>query len=244
MPNHITNILAVSGKPTELKRFRKAVESTAVVDKARQFWLDFNGTVPMPESIKGTTSPPQTEADKKLQAENLAKHGAGNWYDWSIKNYGTKWGAYDCEVPDVGRGKVTYRFNTAWSPPAVWLGTTAKLYPGLLFEDCWIDEGGGAGRITIHADKGVFEDESVSDHEWRIENDSNYKEEYEFITEGDYDEVVEIFQKNEELNYYDLERFFVARLKNKDLPLFVSREWLTDSAHKAFTARVKKGKNG
>lgn len=38
-------------------------------------------------------------------------HGTNNWYDWSIENYGNKWGDFDGEFSDG-----SYRFATAWSP--------------------------------------------------------------------------------------------------------------------------------
>lgn len=52
---------------------------------------------------------PMTE---KMQKELINKHGSTNWYDWSIQNWGTKWGAYDPQFDEEGN----YDFTSAWSP--------------------------------------------------------------------------------------------------------------------------------
>ena len=44
-----------------------------------------------------------------------------NWYDFNIKNWGTKWDAYDVDV----QGDCVY-FNTAWSTPCPVIETLAK----------------------------------------------------------------------------------------------------------------------
>lgn len=55
-----------------------------------------------------------------------------NWYDWSLANWGTKWnvGPQDADVTTEPEGelvRVTYRFDTAWSPPLAWLSAVVKL---------------------------------------------------------------------------------------------------------------------
>lgn len=48
-----------------------------------------------------------------------------NWYDWCIKNWGTKWNAYgqDMHYENIVQedNKLTLTFQTAWSPPYGWL---------------------------------------------------------------------------------------------------------------------------
>jgi hypothetical protein len=152
MPNHITNVLDISGPAESLDKFRKTVEKKEKEKDEHQdketgeevFVFDFNGTVPMPEELNGTTSPPSTDEDKKLQEELTKKYGAGNWYDWACKYWSTKWNAYDAQEPETDLGDfIRYRFNTAWSPPEQWIITTARLFPELTFLDRWIDEVAG-----------------------------------------------------------------------------------------------------
>ena len=49
---------------------------------------------------------------------NIAKYGAPTWYEWSLKNWGTKWDAIDVKLK---RDKTTlsFEFDTAWTPPVL-----------------------------------------------------------------------------------------------------------------------------
>jgi len=149
MPNHITNVLDVTGPEKDVEEFKNKIfryedekDYNGVSQKVAVF--DFEVTVPMPKELEGTTSPPSNE-EKESQAEWAKKHGAGNWYDWHCRFWGTKWNAYSVEKPEAIEGGVRFRFDTAWSPPQQWLIITAKLFPSLELKDSWIDEGGGAG---------------------------------------------------------------------------------------------------
>lgn len=193
-----------------------------------KYVLDFNGTVPMPIEIRNTTKPAQTDKEKKQQEENTKKYGYPNWYDWACACWGTKWGAYDIgdvseEVLQSGELRLHYRFDTAWSPPWSWLEKTSELYPSLKFVDAWHDEGGGAGQITAQA--GDYENEQMEDHEWFMEYDGNYREAYEFITEGEYNEVIDEYTDKGNCDYGSHERALLERIQDKDLPLFLSFEW-------------------
>lgn len=58
--------------------------------------------------------------------------GEGDWYDWRIQNWGSKW------EPEMWseffqEGDKTLYFNTAWGPPDGWLEKVANKYPNLCF---------------------------------------------------------------------------------------------------------------
>lgn len=49
------------------------------------------------------------------QYDNIKRYGSRNWYDWSVKNWGTKWNAMEA---DVNFGDHSYiSFDTAWCAP-------------------------------------------------------------------------------------------------------------------------------
>jgi len=73
-----------------------------------------------------------------------AETGYRDWYQWSIANWGTKWGSYDYEFRAREPGRFVFKFATAWSPPRPILAKLAEMWPELRIETKSIDEGGGA----------------------------------------------------------------------------------------------------
>ena len=45
--------------------------------------------------------------------------GADNWYDWKVKNWGTKWGIDGGSIQfyDEDNDRIELHFDTAWGPP-------------------------------------------------------------------------------------------------------------------------------
>ena len=56
---------------------------------------------------------------------NMRNYGASSWYDWAIKNWGTKWNAYYQSIQRL-EGKDIIQFDTAWSDVH---GLIAKVAP-------------------------------------------------------------------------------------------------------------------
>ena len=110
-----------------------------------------NGTYPMPQELDGSTSPSMYQGDKddenaKRQHRQYMAHlkhqyGYDNWYDWRVRNWGTKWDVTDyyCSVKDATEFVCT--FSTAWAPPVNWMQYVSKLYPKLVFRISYIEEG-------------------------------------------------------------------------------------------------------
>lgn len=154
-------------------------------DKIRAVWAEaqkegkglLNALRPMPEGLditagrEGPDGSPEQVALEIREAENLAKHGAKNWYDWAVSNWGTKWEVslegleYEEDADgnfDNGTGqpyaRITGWFDSAWAPPVV-----AMAHYGARNEDVKITldyyEPGMAfvGRYTI--EDGVDDDE-------------------------------------------------------------------------------------
>lgn len=67
---------------------------------------------------------------------NKVLYGATSWYDWCCDNWGTKWNAYDTEIP----GENLIVFTTAWSPPESVIAMLAERYPHDNIEHWWADE--------------------------------------------------------------------------------------------------------
>lgn len=66
-----------------------------------------------------------------------------HWYDWNVRNWGTKWDACDATCDD-NEESIAYRFSTAWSPAEGAFRAMAKQHPDLEFEfHCTEEQGWG-----------------------------------------------------------------------------------------------------
>ena len=108
MPNHCMNRVEVYGDKDQVKELKESVDGETN--------FDFKKIVPIPKELIDTTAP--TPEPDSFESRRLRKlHGADNWYDWSINNWGTKWNSYHDEVEYDGEESLVYKFDTAWSPP-------------------------------------------------------------------------------------------------------------------------------
>ena len=136
MPNWCTNQLIVCGPVTWIDLFHEKI----TVGGGYEI---MNNLYPCPEDLTGYPSRhgtiPDSDPDKERKLANVEKYDAVDWYDWCIKNWGTKWGDCDTEYVashdgDDGMKISMYRFETAWSPPQEGLVHIAKSFKPLLFD--------------------------------------------------------------------------------------------------------------
>ena len=97
MPNHCSNNLTITGPPEKVKEFIEGVDEKKGI---------FGTYMPIPKELKNSVSGSvesgivriQEEVNGKTEYKDLSaeesaaiikKHGACNWYDWCIENYGT-----------------------------------------------------------------------------------------------------------------------------------------------------------
>ena len=79
--------------------------------------------VPVPESlhiVAGCVGDPDEQ--KKLEedtARNIATHGYGNWYDYCVNEWGTKWdvGGDGDQATVESPNSIKMNFDSAWAPP-------------------------------------------------------------------------------------------------------------------------------
>lgn len=104
---------------------------------------------------------------------NLYKYGVTDWYNWALKNWGTKWNACSAEPLDdifireeSSTHKFNYGFETAWSMPNALMEKFSQMFPHLSFTISYADEdmGQNTGKITYKAgkviDKIIYDDGS------------------------------------------------------------------------------------
>lgn len=120
MPNHVINEIRFSGiGPIAIGRILSLA--------TRRGRVDFSKLVPMPNNV--------WIGNVGKRHEEAFPH---NGLDWSRREWGTKWNAYDSAIK-VGWASLTLVFQTAWSPPAGWL---VALYNKCgSFDHAWMSEG-------------------------------------------------------------------------------------------------------
>ena len=116
MPNWCNNNLTLTHEdPAMIQRAYDALERG-------EFLNEF---IPVPEQLKITAGRVGNDADaeqKALEAQtkrNVEELGYGNWYDYCVGEWGTKWDVGDQGCSDIHPdGTVLHTtFDSAWSPP-------------------------------------------------------------------------------------------------------------------------------
>ncbi len=146
MPESL-NIEAGSRSNRGLELYRSFLQDSAAIAYA-----DVQNTEPSPQHSETLTAllkkyQELTKDDPELLQlgrkcyENIQNYGCTDWYDWSIKNWGTKWNAYGYkEFPSYQDGDSEIRFLTAWAAPHPILEKLSELYPDVTFSHQWADE--------------------------------------------------------------------------------------------------------
>lgn len=142
MPNWCNNTLELAHEdPAMLERARVAFNEGKLC----------NEFVPVPESlhiVAGCVGDPDEQ--KKLEedtARNREVHGYGNWYDYCVNEWGTKWDVGgDGMTAEMENGQLVMSFDSAWSPPVAFyekmldLGFEVRAYyyeGGMNFAGVW-----------------------------------------------------------------------------------------------------------
>lgn len=170
MPNHIQSIITISGTKESVERVKNRILVTEEYNNevkernnglAENFQiperkigaLSFNRLIPTPTNI--------FQGDLSQEQEDM--YGAENcWYEWRIKNWGTKWDAYEQEIQMLDDDMMQIMFQTAWSAPLPYMKELAKV---CVEEGCELggrfadeDFGGNMGYYSIMEDDGDGED--------------------------------------------------------------------------------------
>lgn len=155
MPNWCSNTVLIQGEPEEIGKLLMFVEQDSNP-------FAFNKIIVMPPQLRDQSSPVREDDVAK---DNVDKYGAKDWYDWSVKNWGTKWDSnstqiiYDRTTPMMpGDRTVRIEFETAWSPPMPVYEALAKMFPNTNIFASYNEDGVGfSGYIMYKGGKSVSE---------------------------------------------------------------------------------------
>jgi hypothetical protein len=216
MPNHTANNFTITGPIADIKRFID-------IAKDGDTELSFNKLVPMPDELRGISSPvrimTQAEIDEvwatwnKQKADGtlseyqkggpfglgitqetsdrlIEKYGTNDWYEWAVKNWGTKWDCYDVTSWDItengDNSSATIYYETAWSPATQMWEKVSRDYPTIQFFHEFADEGGGFVGNQLIQNGDIVED---NDYEWDSDEGIVIREAVGMWVEEDEEEV-------------------------------------------------------
>jgi len=173
MPNWVFNNLTITGKEQDLKKFMEKASKPYMTyhkgvrsqneDGSWSYDADkINEQLnESPISFMNFASPEDIDAyfgasdykpegyDKLSMDEKMAiamKHSSDGWYDWNVRNWGTKWDACNPSLnsDDPSSGSLSYSFDTAWSPAEGAYRQMVEQHPELEFEfHCEEEQGWG-----------------------------------------------------------------------------------------------------
>ena len=146
MPNWCNNTLELHHEdPSMIERAKKAFAEGRLLDEF----------CPVPASLHIVAGKvwlaDEQKALEEATAENIRVHGYGNWYDYCVNEWGTKWdvGGNDYNEPHQETpNKIIMSFDSAWAPPTTAmdkfeaLGFSVRLYyyePGMGFAGIYED---------------------------------------------------------------------------------------------------------
>lgn len=134
--------------------------------------FDFNKVLPMPKELEDRDKVyPINDKEEKKDKELIDKYGADNWYDWRVKNWGTKWNASGTFVID----KNTVEFDTAWCSPEPLIAMITHCY------DCEAHVKYADEDLGNNCGEYIYKDgELLDEGDWFGEGD---KESYKFACE-------------------------------------------------------------
>lgn len=133
--------------PTDLDAYHKRAETAERIAKQNKATKKQENTDPVAikeaiAEVVDTLNKAVTDVNVLDVADEFYKNMSveNDWYFWNLRNWGTKWEITDARV-EREPNKLTYRFATAWSPPAEALTRLAEQYPEVIITLKCHDEG-------------------------------------------------------------------------------------------------------
>jgi len=127
------NIVKPDNLDTYLERDKKAFEQIVKADP---------DLVEIDKADRTSTPFDSNEALVQILQERKT---SDDWYNWNVRNWGTKWEITDkasvfYEIPTDTGLEICYHLESAWSPPAEALDHLARQYPDITINLSSIDE--------------------------------------------------------------------------------------------------------
>jgi len=202
MPNWVFNHLTIDGSKEDIAKVKAQVGATIKtkyksadeVDEEvdREPIFSFMNILPPPEDKLDEYHAVHGYADGKKTGDTEY-----NWYNFNVREWGTKWDARDVDLLEDDETYLHYKFDTAWSPPTEVIAKLAEQNPNLNITLEYREEQGWGGEIAFNGSTAeVVKEWDVpethaeeiavnNDYCWRCENfDGDFSDLYEDCPEN------------------------------------------------------------
>ena len=131
------------------------------------------------------------QSDHTVPIAQAMTFQGNNWYDWNVRNWGTKWDVavrHDEEYPDTelmeeSETTLAYRFNTAWSPPMPAIQRLSAQYPNLAFNLSYEEETGWGGEYDYQDGQEM----EIESYDWKCRECDNTEDETPYCETCEHD---------------------------------------------------------
>lgn len=168
MPNWCYNSLSIEGSKEEISAIKTQLNQP--FQRQHDQWnmetnqmelLDTNYSNPV-FAFWNIVKPTNLEeynkqSDHSLPMAEQMLFKGDNWYDFNVRNWGTKWDVAvrdgedypETELMEEDETSLAYRFNTAWSPPLPAIEALSAQYPDVEFNLSYEEETGWGGEYLF-----------------------------------------------------------------------------------------------
>ncbi len=168
MPNWVYNSLTIDGNESDIAKLKLQLNKPFV--RQHDQWNPETGKMEQKDyaydnpifAFWNIVAPTNLEAynkqaDHTLPLAEALSFSGDNWYDWNVRNWGTKWDVSvgnddkypDTELMEESATSLSYKFNTAWSQPLPAIEALSAQYPELEFNLSYQEETGWGGEYLI-----------------------------------------------------------------------------------------------
>jgi hypothetical protein len=202
MPNWVYNHLTIDGSKEDIAKVKAQVGATVKTKYKGADEVDEMLDREPIFSFMNILPPPEDKLD-----EYHAVHGYANgektgdteynWYNFNVREWGTKWDARDVDLLEDDETYLHYKFDTAWSPPTEVIAKLAEQNPNLNITLEYREEQGWGGEVNFNGsttevvkewdipDSHAEEIEVNNEYCWKCENfDGDYSDLYEDCPEN------------------------------------------------------------
>lgn len=175
---------------------------------------------------------------RKIRDKDPNLLGLFPWFELTDNDYGL-W--KDTFIPE--EKSINLSFGSKWYFPTGPFDCLVTKYPRLTFV-VNSEEPGMEIFQKITASEGMAHTENLSPIDYYTETNEDFASERRTLKEIDYekfkDYLLNDWTSDKYFIYEYLEKEIVARIKDKDLPLFIGKEWLNSYTEELISQRLKK----